>query len=689
MEIKNIFIYIIISILLLNSSTAFLQSFKDFTPYQDNTNVGQYGEKFILNGNYILKNVSFATGTTSDYACISNFNTWEVIGCSPIISLMANFSLVLNSSVLYVAWAHKNGSIQTTKYNTTIVYPYLPIESTKIITWLTALSLGNVYPPPNNGTNNTNWAGQLFYGFENINVSSPTITTTQNPLNFSYQNAISNNNSVTAEVTDTSGINTSTVKLNITKVDLDVYINGTKQPINYTKTYTNSSGDFYTWSLNENDILGSTQNLNAELFENTTHSYSILSGSNNWLKIEFLNVSNYANLNILEYMSDNDTPLSSISTYYYCNSSYSSGNPVGNSNCVLVASVDNNAQFNHTHNGGFSKHKIFSLVNIGGYIGTVKITPVSYILKRGTTTGDRYYYLNITSRENATQLSGNNGNTWTSQAYTVDSHIHFIYNTSVFSYRVCATNLNGFSACSSQVYNPITIFALPPSPVTIYNPIAGNYYADLIIINHSVSNQPLGSISLYKYYYSVAGVGAWVNFYNNTITLYSWDVTSLISKAYDLRIDAVDNFNLTSSSFVFGFNINNTLTNTEILLTEIKNNLDTSNILQQEISEAVKMIAVSMFMTLLFFASITIIILTKEAVKLIGGILLWIFFALFPFTIATLNFFNDLEVLLTLKIVSDWMLVIIPILMGLYCFYLIFSNKSNSGKKDKDMYDIY
>lgn len=681
MALKKL-LYLVFFVIVLSSfvnATNYIRQSHNYTFVSNINDTTERGMVYCSNYNQVLYNISMDFRTEANRLYIANgtvdgkviLSYCAVIGNTCIL----NFNMTANTC--YRLGLDRNGTkfIQYYKGSAS-----LPITDSRG-NWTTATYWGGA-----SWANDTTFAwGITEFYIAIVNASLPVITTSQNPSNFSYQSVINNNNSVTAEITDVSGINTSSIYLNIFKTDLNVYINGTLQPFNYTKTYTNTSGNFYTWQLIENDILGSTENLNTELFENSTHSYSVLSGSNSWLKIEFLNVSNYANLNILEYMSNNDTPLSSTSTYYYCNSSYFNGNPTSNSNCVLVASVDNNAQFNHTHNGGFSKHKIFSLVNIGGYIGNVKITPISYILKRGTITGDRYYYLNITSRQNATQLSNNNGNVWTSQPFTVDSHIHFIYNTSVFSYRVCATNLLGYSACSDFVNNNIILFPLNPSPVTIYNPVSGNYYTDLITINHSLSFQPMGSISIYKYYYSVSGLNTWINFYNNSITTYDWVITSLLNKAYDLRIDAIDNFNLISSSYVIGFNINNSLTSTEILLNEINNNINKN---QQATTEAIKMIAISLFMTVLLVSSILIILFLPDFRKIIGMILLEIWFIMIPVTIGTTSFINDIQFVTMFNYFSMFGVIITPILVILYVLLLILNPKDDKPK-NKNMYDIY
>lgn len=563
--IASIFLFLLLS----GFSYALTQNYSDRTPWLTNTNPGQYGMQFIINDtsvNMTLSNVTFATGTTSTIACLYNYSNWVNISCVPITSLVAVFEIPLYNNNKYTVFNSKEGASHSTIYNNTNIYPSYPIDSFKFIIWQTGLSLGLTYPITSSGSNSSFWMGQLSYGFRNgsisvpADVTPPSISVYQSPSNFTYQSVISGYNIISAIITDATGVDNNSVKIYLQKNDSNVIINGSMRVNAFNRTYTNATGSNYTWYLDENDILGTISNLDTELFENTTHDYLVLTGASNIVKVQFLNMSNNAPLNILEYMTINDTANPSISSYYYCNSSYTTGNPAANINCVMFYSALNNLPFNHTHAGGLSMHKIIPL-NIDpntGKIGSVYVTPTSYILKKGTSTGDRVYYINQTARTDATQTSNNNGNTWTSQTYSIDTHIHLIYNTSSINYKICANDtINpANSACSIWYGDIIDRFTLPPLGVTIYSPVEGQSYLNELLINHSVSFTPTAGISSYDYFWRYANGSFWYNIYNNTGTSYLWDIHSFSSGFYDLKIITRTTSGTYGESFAYAFYIN-------------------------------------------------------------------------------------------------------------------------------------
>jgi hypothetical protein len=548
----------------------------------------------------------------------------------------------------------------------------------EIAFWNRALNLTDVETYYNSGLG--------YNPYSDSDVTAPIISVYKTPSNMTYNSIVSEITNISATITDINGIDNSTVFMQYEKVNLNEYINGSLVPNLNSLPYYNASGSSYNWVLSENDLLGGSNNLDVKLFENNTLKRVIISG-NDVLKIEFLNISPIAEVSLYEYMSNETSANVEIETYFYCNSSYSTGNPLTNSNCAVFAQINNNLPYNHSH-GSNSKHKVLPLgIDKSGKINRVQVTPRSYILKKVTGSGSYEYYINITSRTAATQISKNGGNTYVSQPFTMNTHIHQLFNGSAFNFTIIANDTwtPANKGTSVSYFDLIDLFSLSPNSVTIYSPLSDVSYTDEILINHSSAFAIGGAaIMKYQYFYAISNSSTWFEIINNTETSYLWDITTLNNRFYDLMIKTYDATNKTSLSYSSGFYINNSLSETETLLNQINNNLIESNKKQIIMNGAVEMIAYVILIVIFLILGIT------------ANPLFWLFasgvfgmMSIITYSTATASgaFFATSENWVKL-IFFVVMFLAFAVLGILGSFTDMMENGKNKGGK-KDFYDIY
>ncbi len=530
----------------------------------------------------------------------SSFDEIEVWKLGVAVAPPANATTSLSLNTNIVNSGNYTNNPFTISYNGTINNTQ-ELFNCSLFTNITGItynaSLVNI--TKNNLFNVTAYQKEGSYSFNlsclNVNASN-SITRTFN-LNTTIPFPIINNivqypSNATLLLIAEFGINVTanvTGNLNYSSIFLDLRLNGSEQFLNGTRIYGNlsylyndNSSSIFRWFLDENKLLSYTMNLNENLFSNTTHSYITLSSSNQWFKMEFLNVSNNKPQNFYEIYDENATITEATSQYYYCNSSYTNGNPTNNANCVLFFSQSNKAPFNHVHSVN-SKHKVLPLgINItNGKIGNVYVTPISYILKRGNNAGDRLYYINITTRLNAMQYSSNNGNAYTSMPYTIDAHIHQSRETDLFYYRIYASNTIGNTTYSSFSSDIIDVPILPPIPINYYAPLFGDIYLNngSLLINHttsfSMSNQ---AIINYTYFYSKYGESdfIYIGYNDYGVTTYNWDLFLISPNYYYLRTYTFDSLNQSSYADSEVFYVQDRITSgSAINLSGVENELKT------------------------------------------------------------------------------------------------------------------
>lgn len=538
---------------------------------------------------YLNKEGAWYINTINSNDMCYDLNAGGVLISSPALDGFNHFTVTYNGSHqrMYINGSLVNVSLVTPFANragSTMIFDngYDPETYTnrangkvdELYIYNRTLSDSEVYELFNNTLNN------ITYPFGSSpppsDTDSPSITDiNQDPSNATVTNVLTNHLYINATITDVTGIDE--VYLNLTRNNSYVYINGTLKA-NLTYFEDNTSGDVYNWYLDETDLFSGTYNLDPDVIEVTDHLNTTIQGLNTWLKVRFFNVSNSVQQSFIEYYSENATGTGEISEYYYCNSNYSTGNPTLSQWCTVFYNNYNNLDYSHIHKYGKSKHKILPLgINItSGMINDVYVTPVSYILKRGTPLGDLVFYVNTVTRTDTTQLSISNGNSYTNQAYTVDSHIHQVRNLESINYQICANDTLSNFGCSIWYFDIIEFPLLPPNTVSFRSPIDDTYTSNRIEINHTESFSSSGqSITKYDYYYSVEGENSYnlLGTNNHPNTNFSWDVTNILNNEYRIKVITTDSLNYTSESYTSNFTLTHSYTVDQQLLSNIESYL--------------------------------------------------------------------------------------------------------------------
>jgi hypothetical protein len=370
---------------------------------------------------------------------------------------------------------------------------------------------------------------------------------------------------LTYNISDAGGINDSSVNLtfksNSSLSDVLSYRNGTADLSGWQtlKTHTNASGQ-YLFQLGDNQIYPHTEQLSSNWIRSAAHSSVSFGGTADYVKMRLFNVSNSSQYGFFELMVSNSSATVGSLPFFYCNSSYVSGAVSSSANCVSFYNLPRTQGYNHSHN--LSQHVIvpFPINATSGTVGGVKVSDVSYFLIRGTAPqGWNYYTVNNFSRTDDTQTTGNGGNTWAGETFSLDMHLHqYSSNYTFYSY-ACASDVSGNSNCTSARSDLIGLGGLPPSAPVVYSPVTA-YYGSGMIINYTASFSPNGyAIS----YYNISLTDLNQTFVstiisNNSDALgYAWTIGATPNGQYIISVRAYDSLGQNSAGYSESFTIDN------------------------------------------------------------------------------------------------------------------------------------
>lgn len=348
------------------------------------------------------------------------------------------------------------GSAYTLPSNLSIASAGLASESRiwidKIMVWNRSI-YGDTCPPP-------------------PSTIMPVVWVNQTPADITTTNAVAGNLTLLYSITQTGSTKTYinyTVNSTFGAGAYWTLINGSigKTGYNITDFSVTNVSTAYTFVADADNLFPASYNIPEPTMSSTVHNTLKLSTNNDYLWLRLYNLTTTTNADFLEIMMNN----TGTCAIYYCNNTYTAGNPATDTNCVLIANVLTNNGYNHSH-GLYSRHNIFSVpVNTtSGKIGTVGFSPTATFLIRGTNAGEcDIGTVNITTRTDTTKTSVNGGNAWTNQTYTADAHIHlYSVNDSIF-YTACSVNATT-TYCASFVTDYFNVTPLPPTSPIIYNP---------------------------------------------------------------------------------------------------------------------------------------------------------------------------------------------------------------------------
>lgn len=339
-----------------------------------------------------------------------------------------------------------------------------------------------------------------------------------------------------------------------------VKLNNTYSTITQTSNYTSTNYTLISYTLRENDIYPYTENLNYSFFNQTPSAFN-LNNANTLISFSVKNVSSNEQFYILEVMGLSSNNLSRV---YACNNSYNFASLVTTSNyCSEIGFLSN--VYNHSHNSN-SNHSLIAFVLNNGLINGAKVAPSSlmhFIISGANTGTHNVSYVNNYSFANATRTSTNGGNSFTSQNYSVNFHLH-IYNNSEYYATSAIGNYSGSLNYTSFTSEKIDLVNLPPNPPEITNPFETTQSTRFLNITYtnSTTNIPGATISYYNisllnsdltfnrtiqgnnsrnlsYYYDV---------YYQNLTIGLWYVKVEVTDSNGLKNFDFESFNLTTNA---------------------------------------------------------------------------------------------------------------------------------------------
>ncbi len=271
---------------------------------------------------------------------------------------------------------------------------------------------------------------------------------------------------------------------------------------------------------------------------------------------------------------------------YYCNSSYTAGDPLTNANCVYIGGLE---PFDPTLPYG-RKFLRFS-INSNGTILSVKATPnMSIILEaRDVSNISAAWELrrqNITLGTGHTYYSADNGTTWNLENnWEADAHIHWFdfANNQQFQYKVWANDSLGNNAYSTLQTDIWEQGRDPPTKPQITNPEYFKVYKGILNITWLASHDPNGdpfdyNVSLMTY------DNGFLETINSSVPegteFQIYDTTSATDGKYKIKIEACDIYDRCSFDLMAYYFI---IDNTKPTIT-INSPLDTFNTSSTEIN---------------------------------------------------------------------------------------------------------
>jgi hypothetical protein len=358
-------------------------------------------------------------------------------------------------------------------------------------------------------------------------------------------------------------------KVNDTISDISYYLNRSAVSGWQINQCTNISTTGYKCRLDDNEIMPASYNIAPELMENTSHSQISLSSTNQYLKIQIDNISSIRQYGFLELMANNSG--SDPIRLYFCNSSYSTGNPSLSSYCAIIANIPDLAGYNHTHQGGVSSHHIIPFAIGNGQVSGIGVTPSGYFLVRGDTSSNApsVYGIGTETRPAQMQITSNSGNAWSNElGFTADSHIHQFTNLTSLYYYVCGNRTdNNAQLCTDIRSDLLALDNLPPSmPVLFpipaqvcrYDNISVNWTGSISPNNLSVTYNAtmLGSNSI------LTSLLAWNKNFSESAGGYNISLFAKDSNGFSSFIDYSNNFMIVAENFSCSAYGNCSVTNT-------------------------------------------------------------------------------------------------------------------------------
>jgi hypothetical protein len=366
-------------------------------------------------------------------------------------------------------------------------------------------------------------------------------------------------------------MNLSSAYLNISILNsLDnctIYFNNTCIVANNTpRLFYNITGEANkSYLFDDNKYIPATYRMNETIFDEQTLSFYNLTGLNQMLVFREYSINNLTAYGF-EEIGLNTTGVCNV---YFMNRTTSSlAILLGNTGATLLTSF-NSSSFNHCHEGGGTTHcdNIIGMPIINYKVNNVtSFNREGYIAIKPSSAGVTCkiaYSNNASLSSNSGDIFTSNtaGVTYSNETFQVRSHLHQ-FGTSL-STRIVYDSCGNFSGINNCTGTPRTDYfdlsPLPPSSVTIYEPLLDQNIIEYLRVNCSNAFSPAGSTIINYTFYLLnsdestnrtLGINATgCQMYNNTYNM------NLSIGQYKIRIEVRNNLSLSSNTTSDLFNI--------------------------------------------------------------------------------------------------------------------------------------
>jgi hypothetical protein len=320
-----------------------------------------------------------------------------------------------------------------------------------------------------------------FGAVESSDSEAPTITwKSQTPPNITSTNLFSQRLNISYNITDATAVNTSTVKL-YWFLGYPIWENGTQTSANGSINYRFNASTLFYFDMGGSKNYPATYNYKQLTMQNTTHYTLTLGNTNVYARTELKNINASMNQSFFEVMLNSSTATTVL--LYFCNSTYTTGNPTTSTNCVNFYTIATSTSYNHTHpnedySAFISRHHLAPFnINSSGFIGTVKVTETGWFLVRGKNAPSILIYGVADSMRNASfATTTNSGTSWTdNNSFTLDAHLHQLPSIIENQYFAEACDTLGNCGNSTIYYTNTSTASIPPTSPVVTRPTTQNY----------------------------------------------------------------------------------------------------------------------------------------------------------------------------------------------------------------------
>jgi hypothetical protein len=232
---------------------------------------------------------------------------------------------------------------------------------------------------------------------------------------------------------------------------------------------THTGGDIYTYTLNENQYVPATYNIDSQYLYDTPKNITDITNDRHAVRVDFTDVSTTANTYIIEAYLNASVDNTNVNIHF-CDNTYTEGRFENADNCALVGQFLNVSDDNHKHSD-FSFHDLLTFSAINGTVNGLKFTSEMSVI---FSSSDDFSYYSVENNTNTVFTTTNKGSDWTAQPITLDTHLHQFEGDEELQYQACGVGIDGVTGCSSirtetegappiEEAPPVVIITSPPN----------------------------------------------------------------------------------------------------------------------------------------------------------------------------------------------------------------------------------